>query len=300
MQQHDVLVTERSWLAQVLDLERVDYQDGLFVMPLPNDEQAETDAAYHDREAEWYDEYLVDERVAAAEEWIVQRILRLAKQGVVLDLGCGTGRIAEPLVTSGNRVIAVDHAQEMLRKLLTKVDSERLVPLCADVRQLPLPDASCDSVICSGVLHHIQDWPHVLSEVARVLRHGGRLIVREPNAGYALAFFTSLENVLTWFSKLIISKRKTTDDVWASRNNPYTPYERHFSIPELQGAFPSSLTVEFAVSTMLLGSLDLKKGFPARRAYYRMANRIDCWLFDRRKGLRSGALLFVVARKRDS
>jgi SAM-dependent methyltransferase len=45
---------------------------------------------------------------------------------------------------------------------------------------MPLPAASADLVICLGVLHHIPNVSHVLSEMARVLRPGGKMVIREP------------------------------------------------------------------------------------------------------------------------
>jgi ubiquinone/menaquinone biosynthesis C-methylase UbiE len=52
--------------------------------------------------------------------------------------------------------------------------------LAGSAEAIPLPDASCDLVIMFLVLHHVRDQAAAAVEVARVLRPGGRLLVRSP------------------------------------------------------------------------------------------------------------------------
>jgi ubiquinone/menaquinone biosynthesis C-methylase UbiE len=48
-----------------------------------------------------------------------------------------------------------------------------------DVLRLPFRDAALDAVVCFGVLHHIAHWWAALTEIARVLKGGGRFFLEE-------------------------------------------------------------------------------------------------------------------------
>jgi SAM-dependent methyltransferase len=95
----------------------------------------------------------------------------------VLEIGCGTGVHARLLAAAGARLTAIDLTPTAVE--LTKLRLE-LAGLEADVREadaesLPFPDASFDFVWSWGVIHHSESTDRVLSEIARVLRPGGRL-----------------------------------------------------------------------------------------------------------------------------
>jgi SAM-dependent methyltransferase len=102
-------------------------------------------------------------------EWDQYRGKRL------LDIGCGTGYVANLYASGGANVTAVDIADRSVQ--LTRKRLE-LNGLRADVRQanaeqLPFDDASFDVVTSFGVLHHTPDTARALREVHRVLRPGG-------------------------------------------------------------------------------------------------------------------------------
>jgi len=91
----------------------------------------------------------------------------------VLDVGCGTGKWAALLASSGHDVSGIEPSMEMLCRARARVK--------ADLRQgkgeaLPWPDGSFDRVIYINVLHHLTDPLRALSESFRVLRAGGRLL----------------------------------------------------------------------------------------------------------------------------
>ncbi len=282
---------DRSWLDGVLDFDKVECQGRIYSALdeiVPSD-----DARYHDREAEWYDTYLVEEPVLSTEGWLVPQIVQFLRPGIIVDIGCGTGRMAERLVSLGRPVIAVDHSIGMLQKMVEKINSDLLVPIYADARQLPLQSASCDGVVCSGVLHHIQNWQQVLDEIARVLRPGGRLVVREPNADYAVTIFTSIETKLANLNRWLHHTHQQVHTQQAiTTEYESAPYEQHISIEAFKNSLPVSLHAEFILSTMFFGSLGLEVDFPLRNLYYKGASLIDHWLFECRCRNRSGALLF--------
>ncbi len=290
--------TNYLWLNDVLDFTKVENRGKIYFVL--NEFVPSADARYHDQEAEKYDAYLVEEPVLSTESWLVPQIVQLLQPGIIVDIGCGTGRIAERLISLGRPVIAIDHSIGMLQKLVEKIDSDLLVPIYADAHHLPLRSASCDNVVCSGVLHHIQDWSLVLDEIARVLRPGGRLIVREPNADYAVKVFTFIETRLANLNQWLHYTHQQNDAQQTSSTEAEyksAPYEQHLSIEAFHNNLPMSLRVEFILSTMFFGSLNLEEGFPLRNLYYKAASFIDRLLFECRYRNRFGALLFSSARK---
>lgn len=99
---------------------------------------------------------------------------------VAADLGAGTGYMTEALVEAGVQVIAVDQSGEMLSVLKRKRFPEDRV----DIRQgraesLPIPDRGADRVFANMFLHHVDSPPEAVSEMKRILKPGGRLIITD-------------------------------------------------------------------------------------------------------------------------
>jgi SAM-dependent methyltransferase len=117
--------------------------------------------------------------------WVRRRALllgELAPSERVLDLGCGGGRFAAAASDAGTDVVGVDIAERALERA-------RLVAPRADLRllapdgSLPLGHGEVDLVWCSEVLEHVPDTAALLTEVRRVLRPGGRLLLTVPDHG---------------------------------------------------------------------------------------------------------------------
>lgn len=97
-------------------------------------------------------------------------------QWVVGDLGCGTGNIARVLAPFVKRVIGVDSSAAMLAMARSRV------PDGVDWREgqleaLPIADHTLDVALLFLVLHYVIDPARVLSEAARCLKPGGRLVM---------------------------------------------------------------------------------------------------------------------------
>jgi 2-polyprenyl-3-methyl-5-hydroxy-6-metoxy-1,4-benzoquinol methylase len=97
----------------------------------------------------------------------------------VLDVGCGEGLFAAELARAGARVVAIDVAEEPLRRARTR-HPELDLRLVEGEGSWPLPDASFDVVWAGEVIEHVADTARWLSEVRRVVRPGGTLLLSTP------------------------------------------------------------------------------------------------------------------------
>jgi 2-polyprenyl-3-methyl-5-hydroxy-6-metoxy-1,4-benzoquinol methylase len=100
----------------------------------------------------------------------------------VLDVGCGEGRFAAELARAGATVVGIDVAEEPLRRA-RELHPELDVRLVDAEGGWELADASFDVVWAGEVIEHVADTAAWLSEVRRVLRSGGRLLLSTPAHG---------------------------------------------------------------------------------------------------------------------
>ncbi len=100
----------------------------------------------------------------------------------VLDVGCGEGWFAAALVRTHAEVLAVDVAAEPLRRALAR-HPELDVRLVEAEAALPLEDSSFDVVWAGETIEHVADTARWLSELRRVLRSSGLLLLSTPDHG---------------------------------------------------------------------------------------------------------------------
>jgi ubiquinone/menaquinone biosynthesis C-methylase UbiE len=97
----------------------------------------------------------------------------------VLDLGSGTGRFTPALAdTFGGPVYGVEPSAGMRDAALRNSAHPAVTYLHGAADAIPLPDASVDLVLVFLVWHHVQDRPAAAAELYRVLRPGGRILLR--------------------------------------------------------------------------------------------------------------------------
>ena len=95
----------------------------------------------------------------------------------VLDLAAGTGTSSEPFADAGATVVPTDLSLGMLR--VGKRRRPALSFVAGDALQLPYADAAFDAVTISFGLRNVEDTRAALTEMRRVTRPGGRLVVCE-------------------------------------------------------------------------------------------------------------------------
>jgi ubiquinone/menaquinone biosynthesis C-methylase UbiE/DNA-binding transcriptional ArsR family regulator len=109
---------------------------------------------------------------------LAQGVTRLLRGERIVDLGCGNGRLALMLAEAGNAVTGVDHSEEQI-KLARKQAGQVKNPvfLQAPMEATGLPSAAFTLAILSQSLHHAAKPESVVTEAARLVAPGGRLLV---------------------------------------------------------------------------------------------------------------------------
>ena len=134
--------------------------------------------AYFNQKATIWDE-IVAEKDATKLKLMAER-LNIKPGSTILDIGTGTGVFIPFLLSRVGRnghIIALDFAEEMLRKARAKGFNGNIGYLQADVTNIPLGDEIFDIVVCYSSFPHFQDKPRALIEINRVTKSGGDLLI---------------------------------------------------------------------------------------------------------------------------
>lgn len=155
----------------------------------------ETDAVF-DRDYLYFYEELIGPERSAQEAEFVATALDLSTGDRVLDVPCGHGRIANPLAERGFEVVGLDQNDGFLDRARADATDREVADRVAyhrgDMRELPWDDDTFDAaanVFTSFGYFGEADNRRILSELARVLRPGGRLLVDVRNHDAVLADF---------------------------------------------------------------------------------------------------------------
>ena len=111
--------------------------------------------------------------------------LKIPPGAAVLDAGCGPGHLLEALGARGFVLSAVDASKEMLsraKERLQRFPDDQVAELrVGDIENLPFPDAVFDLVCSTGVIEYLVADKKALSEMYRVLKPGGYLLLPVTN-----------------------------------------------------------------------------------------------------------------------
>ena len=114
----------------------------------------------------------------------VSKLLDIRPEHVVIDLGCGYGLFSTWLASIGVRVIGIDIESDKIKfadktaKILNVHNRSSFVMGSAD--SLPFKESSFDYLLCLDVIEHIPNDLNALSEMSRVLKTSGILILTTP------------------------------------------------------------------------------------------------------------------------
>lgn len=131
----------------------------------------ETDTAYHARlENKEHDPLWFKDYYGAI-------LNHSTPESKILDCGCGTGITTSWLHQQRPHIRGVDFSSAFIESALKRGDYFEVM----DAKALNFPDASFDDVCTADAVEHIPDLPKALSEMLRVLKPGGHIIIQCPN-----------------------------------------------------------------------------------------------------------------------
>jgi SAM-dependent methyltransferase len=103
----------------------------------------------------------------------------MPRSGKLLELACGTGRLTKHLAArlpANVDFTASDLSADMLDVAKSKVTSDRISWISANMLSLPFENESFDMVVCQFAIMLVPDQPKALSEIFRILKKGGKVI----------------------------------------------------------------------------------------------------------------------------
>lgn len=129
-----------------------------------------------------------------------------ATGGAVREVGVGTG-LALPFYGKGVQVTGVDFSTEMLAKARARVTQQRLTQVAAlrqmDARTLDFPDQSFDNVCAMHIMSVVPEPERVLSEMVRVCRVGGHVLIVNHFAAEGRGLMARLDRLFAPLSDLL-------------------------------------------------------------------------------------------------
>ena len=144
-----------------------------------------------------WDAATYDRVSAPQQEWAREQLERLHLRGdeVVLDAGCGSGKVTALLVdlVPDGRVYAVDVAPSMVEHTRSALAGE-VTAYCQDLVELSLPEP-VDAIFSNATFHWIPDHERLFRRLFDALKPGGRLVAQAGGAGNIDGFRTLADEV---------------------------------------------------------------------------------------------------------
>jgi ubiquinone/menaquinone biosynthesis C-methylase UbiE len=134
--------------------------------------------AYFNEQADIWDEAIAEKDATKLER--MARRLNIKPGSTVLDVGTGTGVFLPFLlrvVGRHGRIVALDFAEQMLKKARAKGFDHNIVYLQADVSHIPARPETFNAIVCYSSFPHFPDKLKTLGELRRVIKSGGHLLI---------------------------------------------------------------------------------------------------------------------------
>jgi demethylmenaquinone methyltransferase/2-methoxy-6-polyprenyl-1,4-benzoquinol methylase len=129
---------------------------------------------YFSRLAHGYDGFVGDFELNSILDY-----LDLEKSDILVDVGGGTGRVAQSLKNHVRGCVVLDYSYNMLQKAKSKDSDLMLVQASSDA--MPFRDGTIKKLFMNDSLHHIQVQEGTIKECERILTEQGKLMIREFN-----------------------------------------------------------------------------------------------------------------------
>jgi SAM-dependent methyltransferase len=179
-------------------------------------------------------------------EFIHEVMLRhLPRQGLIVDAGCGTAKWPIYLRSRGYRCVGLEISHDACR--MARTIDPGLPVIGADLRHIPLADASVDAILSLGVVEHDEAGPlDQLRELRRILKPGGTLVIAVPfNNLFRRLIWNRLmdrvtrrrreKNVRLGFAEYRFTQRELRGFLRATGFEPLASYPNDLRPPKVMG-----------------------------------------------------------------
>lgn len=183
-------------------------------------------------------------------EGMVKQMLR--PEMVLLDAGCGKGEFLDRLGPATRRAVGIDLSKESVRRA-----GHNAALALGTLEALPFRDETFDLITCRWVVEHLEDPRMSLSELNRVLRSGGRMVLLTSNAH---SYASVLSRLLP-----LRAKRSILNRLGRGESDTFPTYYRCNAVRKIRSA---AAETGFTVETLLL------VGSPFYLFYFRPLFRI--------------------------
>ena len=170
--------------------------------------------------------------VPLSKRWFHNRMFDLRGAKRILDAGCGAGQLTRHLARYADpdaSITACDFSVEMLLRARQRLQSSSIQFVLGDLKQLPFADASFDCITCGYALEHLSDARSGLAELARVLRVGGRLLLRTTEDNWT-GHLTSRVWSCRAYNRQELQYRCHEQGLIWKKELWYSPVHQHFGI----------------------------------------------------------------------
>ncbi len=142
------------------------------------------------------------------------QVAGLPVPGYILDVAGGTGEKSSQMLKMSGGVIIADLSMGMLHQARKKGG---VVPVRSQAERLPFDDETFERVMMVDALHHMIDYRAALSEMWRLVKPGGRIVIEEPDVG------TMAGKLMAIFEKMILMRSHFIDPqrITASFKDPH-------------------------------------------------------------------------------
>ena len=106
----------------------------------------------------------------------------------VLDIGAGIGYFSNLCYESGAKAIATDHAVSMVNRIRSRYENKFSIA-CCKAHLLPFGGDIFDMVLALDVVEHLYEVQQTFSEIKRVMKKGGILIITTDNPDFSVGVF---------------------------------------------------------------------------------------------------------------
>lgn len=177
---------------------------------------------------------------------LIRRAAGTAIHGRILEDGCGVGEYLARLQLLAQQAVGLE--VEFDRAVVAHAKAHQLT--CAAAESLPFPNNSFDLLLSHEVLEHVRDDRQAVTEMARVLKPSGRLVVFVPNRGYPFE-----THGIYWQGKYRFGNKLFVNYLPRKCRDSLAPHVRVYSSTDLERLF-TDLDLQVIENHILFGAYD--------------------------------------------